>query len=292
MLPTKSERDFDELVEWASEATELRVVGRLPDWLTNDLDVTVALRMALIFDLLVWVGVVEWSGRERIDERYGFSRWGHGVVRLTPLGHQVVPGQIAEAGYRLRSIPDLTTAPAADLIDALTVAALDVDDVVTDWRPDVPAAERARMLVDAIVAAGSAGERLKGFAALRAVGPRDAAPLVRQLLDSPVAGHAASFLLQNGVATDAEVGMFLDVGPMIDILATVLDEPESMCELFSNSMREFDALEMIESMWRHPQPETLAVLETLGRHLPDKQLAKAARKAVFRHRSWMANREE
>jgi hypothetical protein len=86
--------------------------------------------------------------------------------------------------------------------------------------------------------------------------------------------------------------MFLDVGPMIDILATVLDEPEVMCELFSNSMREVDGLGMIESMWRHPQPETLAVLETLGRHLPDKHLAKAARKAVFQHRSWMANRDD
>ena len=242
MLPTNSERDFDELVEWASEATELRVAGRFSDWLTSDLDATVARRMALIFDLLVWAGVVEWTGRERIDERYGFSRWGHGVVRLTPLGHQVVPGHIAEAGYRLRSIPDLTTASAAELIDALTMTALDVDDVVAQWQPDVPAAERARMLVDAILVARSAGERLKGFAALRVVGPADAAPIVRQLLDSAVAGHAASFLLRDGLATDAEVGMFLDVGPMIDILATVVDEPEAMCELFSNAMREADAL--------------------------------------------------
>jgi hypothetical protein len=34
----------------------------------------------------------------------------------------------------------------------------------------------------------------------------------------------------------------------------------------------------------------LEVLEALGRHLTDKQQAKAARKAVIKHRSWLANR--
>lgn len=33
------------------------------------------------------------------------------------------------------------------------------------------------------------------------------------------------------------------------------------------------------------------MLEALGRHLTDKQQAKAARKAVVKHRSWLANRE-
>jgi hypothetical protein len=48
--------------------------------------------------------------------------------------------------------------------------------------------------------------------------------------------------------------------------------------------------DLIEDMWRHDQPETVEVLEALGRHLTDKQMAKAARKAVVKHRSWLANR--
>jgi hypothetical protein len=32
-----------------------------------------------------------------------------------------------------------------------------------------------------------------------------------------------------------------------------------------------------------------SVLDVLGRHLPDHGLAKQARKAAIRHRSWMAN---
>jgi hypothetical protein len=43
-------------------------------------------------------------------------------------------------------------------------------------------------------------------------------------------------------------------------------------------------------MWRHPAAETGLVLDTLGKYLPDRKLAKAARKAAMRHRSWMANR--
>ena len=46
---------------------------------------------------------------------------------------------------------------------------------------------------------------------------------------------------------------------------------------------------MLEFFWRHPAPETAAVLDVLGRHLPDRALAKQARKAAFKHRSWMAN---
>jgi hypothetical protein len=48
--------------------------------------------------------------------------------------------------------------------------------------------------------------------------------------------------------------------------------------------------DLIEDMWRHDQPESVEVLEALGRHLSDEQMAKAARKTVVKHRSWLANR--
>ena len=291
LLPAEDEREFDVFVELALTAATERIDDLMPDW-PGDLDRTVARRMALIFELLVWSGVVEWDGREQVAEPYFGTRSAHGVVRLTSLGHHLVPGQLSGAGYRLRSIPDLATASATELLDALKMAGLELDDAIARWQPDAPATQRARMLVDAILPAGSAEARLRGFSALQVIGPDAAAPFVRQLLDSPVAGHAALFLLQTGQASDAEVGVFLDIGPMVDILSTVLDEPDALCELFLSSTRSADALEMITTMWRHPQPETLAVLQSLGKHLPEKHLAKAARKAVMQHRSWMANRGE
>lgn len=45
-----------------------------------------------------------------------------------------------------------------------------------------------------------------------------------------------------------------------------------------------------EQLWRVDDPETAPLLEALGATLPDKAAAKAARKALLKHRSWMAGR--
>jgi hypothetical protein len=65
-----------------------------------------------------------------------------------------------------------------------------------------------------------------------------------------------------------------------------VDDPEELCGLFANMS---EPLQLREGMWRHPAAETAVVLDALGRHLPDRALAKAARKAAVRHRSWRAN---
>ena len=101
-------------------------------------------------------------------------------------------------------------------------------------------------------------------------------------------GHAALFLLQHGIAAPDEVSSFLDVGPLVDILATVFDTPDALAELFAETSSESD-IDLMEDLWRHDRPETIDVLDTLGKHLQDKQLAKAARKAAIKHRRWMAN---
>ena len=82
--------------------------------------------------------------------------------------------------------------------------------------------------------------------------------------------------------------MFLSIGPLVDILATLLDDPQELALLFSEAQERADG-DLIDDMWRHDQPETALVLDALGRHLPDKKRAKAARKAAMQHRSWRAN---
>jgi hypothetical protein len=42
-------------------------------------------------------------------------------------------------------------------------------------------------------------------------------------------------------------------------------------------------------MWRCDVEETSDVLAAIGRHVPDKAIAKAARRALFRRNSWLAN---
>lgn len=48
--------------------------------------------------------------------------------------------------------------------------------------------------------------------------------------------------------------------------------------------------DLVATAWRIDDPAVLPVFEALGRHHLDKSTAKAARKAVLQHRSWLANR--
>ena len=113
---------------------------------------------------------------------------------------------------------------------------------------------------------------------------------MRALLDGPAAGHAALYMLSRGLVDEAEVAGLIDIGVFVDVLAASLDDPDELCEMFSEAPHAGDEYNALEQMVRHPAPETEQVLDALGRHLPDKKLAKAARKAAMRHRSWMANR--
>jgi len=113
-----------------------------------------------------------------------------------------------------------------------------------------------------------------------------AEPYMRQLLDSAAAGHAAIWLLDHGLADGDTVGGFITPAIMVDILSQLIDHPNVLCEQFLGG---HDPDRMLEFFWRHPAPETAAVLDALGRHLPDRALAKQARKAAIKHRSWMAN---
>jgi hypothetical protein len=79
-----------------------------------------------------------------------------------------------------------------------------------------------------------------------------------------------------------------DVVVVLRALRTQLDTagPSGLVEAF-------DSLGMtgfIDSAWRTDSDDALAVLEALGHHHLDKATARAARKAVIQHRSWLANR--
>ncbi|WP_293326254.1 hypothetical protein [Mycobacterium sp.] len=141
------------------------------------------------------------------------------------------------------------------------------------------------MLTEAVAASPTADSRMMGFVALHTFDIETTEPLVRQLLDTPVAGHAALWLMQRDRADPETLASFVDVAVLVDVFSAA--EPEELCSLFAGVP---DPRQLLEDMWRHPAPETALVLDALGRHLPDHALAKAARKAAVRHRSWLANR--
>ena len=290
LLDPDVEADFDRIVAAAEPVLRGEVEPYWPQWSEN-VEGMAQRGISRIFETLEAAGVAEWvnSGHSTL----GSSTFPTGgTIRLTALGRHVVPDDLANAGYVLRRVDDLADATASELIDALDVVPDEQAQAVVDmWQPRLDARDRVGQIVDVVGSAGDATLRLKGFAVLELFDDAAVGPAVRRLLDGPAAGQAALYLMSRGLADEAEVGGFINIGVFVDVLAANLDDPDELCEMFSEAPQAADQYNALEQMVRHPAPETQLVLDVLGQHLPDKKLAKAARKAAMRHRSWMANRD-
>jgi hypothetical protein len=287
-LPDRSLIDFATIEALALEVTRSRFTSfRLED-LWPDL---VASRLSELFEVLEFAGIINWHELVTRPDRYGVTPVVvSGSMWLTPLGRAAMVEPVRQAGYTFPTIDDLAEADGLTLVNAVASGSVDDDLALASWRPDSPTVERARLLVDAAVAATFSMQRLVAFDLLELLEPlSDVGPIVRELLDTHCSGHGAMFLLQHGLATQDEIGAFVDIGPLVDMFHTLIDEPAQL-DLHFRQTQEVALDDLIEDMWRHDQPETIEVLEALGRHLTDKQQAKAARKAVIKHRSWLANR--
>ena len=247
-------------------------------------------QVSAVFALLEFAGIVEWHGSVETTDDRGRSFRSGGWFRLTQLGRFTMVDRIRIAGYDFPTLDDLLEASAEDVVNALLATPIDADDLLRRWRPDESTKDRAAALAEFAMGAELPEQRLLTMELLAALEPLgEVAPVVRQMLDSPLSGHAAMFLLANALATPDDLSAFIDIGPMVDLLSTLLDEPNTLADLFLTSYANVDG-DLLEDLWRHDQPETIEILDTLGAHLSDRKLAKAARKAALKHRSWMANR--
>ena len=281
-----AELPFQSFLEWAQSVVSRRIAPYVTRWL-NDLDEYTDRYMGRIFEVLADVGVVRWRNRIERPQEYGRSYWTGGFVMLSALGRHLLPDYLDRAGYVLRRAESVADADGADLIEALlSVPETQHAAVLAHWQAGRPAVERVQMLTEAIASSDSAAGRSVGFAALDVFDIGVVEPLVRQLLDTQVAGHAALWLIARDPADAATLGSFVDIAVFIDVLSADLDAPEELCRTFTEMS---EPLQLLENIWRHPAPETALVLDALGRHLPNRALAKAARKAAVRHRSWIAN---
>jgi hypothetical protein len=282
-----AELPFESFLEWAQSVVIRQVAPYVPES-REGLDRFTQRDMSRIFEVLEMAGVVRWIEPVEVSEPHLSSYWTGGTVTLTALGRHVLPDYLDDAGYALRRADDVADGDAAALIAAM----LSVDDtqqeaLVASWQADRPVVDRVQMITEAIAAPSNAASRMMGFCALYMFDMDVVEPLVRQLLDTPVAGTAALWLISHGRGDTATLGSFLDVGALVDVLSGSVDDSEELCGLFASAQ---EPLQLLEDMWRHPAPETVLVLDALGQHLPDRVLAKAARKAAVRHRSWIANR--
>lgn len=289
LLAPDSYADVDAIVEAVVPVLRGEIQRYWPQW-ADSAERLARSGISEICEMLQDAGVIEWTGYQEVVE-FTRSTYSGGTIRLTALGRHVVPDSVAQAGYVLHRIDDLAAAPVSELMEALDQATdHERPAVVGAWKPTLDDAHRVADIVGFIASVDDSASRFKGFAALEFFDDAVVGPAVRELLDGPVCGSAALYLLARKLADEQEVGGFVDIGAFVDVLASSLADPGEMCEMFAAAPHMADQYAALEQIWRHPAPETAAVLDALGQHLPDPKLAKAARKAAIKHRSWMANR--
>ncbi|MEO3812442.1 hypothetical protein ABGB17_25870 [Sphaerisporangium sp. B11E5] len=227
--------------------------------------------LAAALDDLARLGTVERAGE---------------VLRLTPQGLWGLREVYSRMGMTAPVAPDPAGGDAGGLIAALLggVPLAQAESDVTRWLERRTPSEAAHALLEA-VRGGAAPHRGVAASVLDRLGP-EAAPSVRPFLDdTELRPHAARWLDRHGLdapdLTPEEI-LWLDV----DVLAAAVPTAEADPEGFAKTVAAaHPSARVIEEMWRVDHPDVAEVLDLLGRHLPDKDIAKAARKAAFKARS-------
>jgi hypothetical protein len=159
-------------------------------------------------------------------------------------------------------------------------------------------ANRIHVMLDAILPAVLDGRRSDlsdaralAFEALEVVGD-DAVEVGRGLTDDPLLRPwAIGWLVARGdeqpdtfTAADATAGF-------VQTLAVALGSggPDAVTEMLAHDTPVHEQTATIEQLWRVDDPYTAPVLEALA-ETADRKVAKAARKALFKHRSAAPNR--
>lgn len=260
-----------------------RSVAELTDDLSDALGMTLGHGgdrddVTTVFDVLHQLGLIATD-----DDQAGDGD----TVVLTPLGRHVVSHIAPGYGFHIRMAPDLADAAVDDVFELLLDPGVHGRDALAAWQPTVGDDDRARIIAEAIATTDRGAYRMFGIGLLNEMEPAVVEPHVRSLLDSPAAGHAALWLISHRLESPDALSHLVGVGVVVDTLAATLAVPEITAGMFVELEEPHETL---QEMWRHDAPETAEVLEVLGDHLEDRRLAKAARTALFRHRSWMANK--
>jgi hypothetical protein len=247
------------------------------------------LELDTVVDALALAGVlVRQAARIEPGELDDRRRVG-GRLSLTPAGWAALPGILAGYGYEAPVVGAWAEGGAEALLTAC--AEMDAESMeaeLTAWLDDRRPDESVAELAQAVVAAKSAEVRLLGFHALGKL-PEVAEPTVRRLALTPVAGYARLWLVEHGYE-DGVVGPDDLPETVLEVLGAALDQggDEGLVDAVAGVGPPGEQLELIGRLRRVPSETTVPVLEAIGRHHPDGDVAKAARRAVLQHRSWMA----
>jgi hypothetical protein len=236
-----------------------------------------------------------------------------GSIRLTPLALAALREQLVDVGVDVPLLPPT----AAELTGAeLLAMAAGVSEEEFEAEADAWVAARgagdAAAGLLALAAAADPGERLLAVAAVQRIGPA-AEPAWRASLDvPPLRGYAKVALATLAAPTpqtpqasptpqtpQASQGWPTPPTPQAleplpedlawiatDMLTLVCDDefpdPAELAESFADAVPPGGETTLFDAMWRCSHPNARDVLNHVGRHHPDKRVAKAARTAAYK----------
>jgi len=255
-----------------------------PAYAGGDPEQDQAAGLSSALEALADLGVVE-LGTETDEAAGGLT------VTLSRLGVWGIHRRLRAQGWHVPVLGGGARGDAAALL--VTLASCDVEDgeaEIAAWLAIRDGAAAARELIDA-AGQGSPGLRGAGFAVLDRIGA-DAVPAVRAALDDPVLhAHAAVWLHEHG--EEAELGPSDRAWLLVDLGAGLLEEADPrdvVAELLPDVTPEAQA-ELVAGLWEVSHPGVTDLLTALSDHHPDPAVARAARKAAFKARSPLADRD-
>ncbi len=252
------------------------------------LDLLGDVRVRRQFDTLDRLGVLVQEGVEFETGDSGRPEPVGGRARLTPAGIAVTARLLEQDGVTVLARPDPATVDAPGILALVGQVGPEawVEDA-TSWataRGEPAATELGDALAD--------GGRepltvLAALAQLDAALGEQAPVAVRRLLGGRWDGVAVNWLAERGddelVARDPDRGL----AGVADVLGVLLDT-EGPAAVVAGTDRGDGApvvIAMLDRLWRLDHERVGELLEVLGRHHPEKAVAKHARKVLAKHRS-------
>lgn len=207
-------------------------------------------------------------------------------VKLSPLGVWLLREQLAVDGVTVPLVGELTDAPAGQLLAAVVNYPDSTRQAEIAAWIEATGPKAAHDLAQHAAGTDDDAERRIALDALDTLGD-DAAPAVRELLDDAMCRPRAIVWLD---AHDMDASGEPEAGSpemMLEALAVALagEGPDAAVAILRAGFGLDWQLEKIDSLWRLDNPHTSAVLDAVGRAHPDKAVAKAARKALFKRNS-------
>jgi hypothetical protein len=199
------------------------------------------------------------------------------IVRLTPLALWAMWSQLQASDVEIDVLPPVEEMTAADLVAAAEGFTEDeLDAEAAAWLALRTPDDAAKELLE-VAAAGEPADRMYATSVVTQLG-------------STVEPHWRAALNDQRLRSYAKLALSLEPAPedvawlLTDVLAATsdVDGPEEIAAQLSNAVPAGQEQEIFDIMWRLPHPDAGEVLSLLGTHHPDKQIAKAARKAAFK----------